>query len=160
MANGHGGQRAGSGRKPKAAVARALDGNANHKGRLLPHPSAVTPPPAAKVFDEADAPNDLSTDERNVWLELAAHATANGTLTDATSLAFRMLCRNIVLERQYMGSVADRGSANHRGLIQRVDAELLRFNLAPCGKPVAPVGAVEPAADPVKDKYFGGNRRA
>lgn len=151
-----GGRRPGAGRKPKSEAERALDGNANHKGRVLTHPAASTyvVPPALPALDESDCPNDLSFDERKVWLELAPHAIANGTLTDATALSFRLLCRNVVLERAFANSVNDKGSANHRGILQRVDAELLRFNLSPCGKPmVEPVS--KPVADPREAKYFG-----
>lgn len=152
---GSGGRRPGSGRKPKSEIARSLDGNAR-RGKVLPHPSAASapPPPPPPKLDEADAPDDLNFQERAVWLELAPHAMANRTLTAATSLGFRMLCRNVALERQYSGSVLDRGGANHRGLIQRIDAELLRFNLAPCGKPVAQADN-KPAVDPLKERYFG-----
>jgi hypothetical protein len=122
----------------------------------LLHPSVATVPPQRLVpkVDIEDAPDDLVVDERNVWLELAPHAIANGTLTDATSLAFRLLCRNVVLERRYAVSVLDAGGANHRGMIQRIDAELLRFNLAPCGKAIASLEG-QPAVDPMKEKYFG-----
>lgn len=153
---GSGGRRPGAGRKPKSDAIRALDGNAGHRRRtadVVPHPSAP-PAPVLPALDEADVPNDLGHEERLVWLELAPHALASRTLTASTSLGFRMLCRNVVLERQYAQSVTDRGSANHRGLIQRVDAELLRFNLAPCGKPMSQP-ATEPASDPLKERYFG-----
>ncbi len=148
-----GGPRPGAGRKPKSSVERALDGGAGHRGKVLPHPSSA--PQTFKV-DEFDAPDDLTRDERLIWLELAPFAFANGTLTRATSLAFRVLCQNIVILRQYAGSVQDKGGANHRGMIQRVDAELLRFSLSPCGKP-APGALIpdQPAADPLKAKYFG-----
>ncbi|HJT94759.1 MAG TPA: hypothetical protein VJ777_22955 [Mycobacterium sp.] len=109
------------------------------------------------AVEEFDAPNDLTFDERQVWMELAPFAFANGTLTKATSLGFRMMCRNIVLERRYAQSVTDQGSSNHRGMIQRVDAELLRFNLAPCGKPMASGPAVA-EVDPMEAKYLGGSR--
>lgn len=152
-----GGRRPGAGRKPKSEAERALDGNANHRGRVLPHPAASTyvAPPHPPTLDEADAPNDLSFDERAVWLELAPHAIANGTLTDATALGFKILCRNVVLERRYATSVNDQGTGNHRGMIQRVDAELLRFNLAPCGKPMEGAGQRKPDVDPREAKYFG-----
>jgi hypothetical protein len=159
---GSGGRRPGAGRKPKSAELRVLDGNASHRKRkaadVVQHPSAPTepPPPALPKLDEADAPNELDFEERAVWLELAPHAIANGTLTTATALGFRMLCRNVALEKQYARSVNDRGTANHRGLIQRIDAELLRFNLAPCGKPVGQPETAKPAVDPMKAKYFGG----
>ncbi len=155
-----GGRRPGAGRKPKSLEERMLDGNANHRGRVLAHPSAeavVSQPPAPAVIDEFDAPNDLTFEERTVWLELAPHAFANGTLTKATALGFAIMCRNILLERQYARSVNDKGSANHRGILQRVDAELLRFNLAPCGKPMT-TGAVQPTVNPMESKYFGGSR--
>lgn len=130
---GWGGRRPGAGAKPKSDRARALSGVRGHsKGRVLSHPGAKSDDPGD--VDEFDAPNDLTTDERNVWLELAPHAFRNRTLTKATSLSFRMLCRNVLLERGMATSKADQGTADHRGMIQRVDAELLRFNLSPCGK--------------------------
>lgn len=154
---GSGGRRPGAGRKPKSAEARALDGNARQRGKVLQHPNAAEPPPPAlPKLDEADAPNDFNHEERCVWLELAPFAMKNGTLTPATALGFRMLCRNIVLERAYATSVMDRGGANHRGLIQRIDSELLRFNLAPCGKPVAGAEPQKPAIDPIRARFFGG----
>lgn len=160
MSNGHGGRRPGAGRKPKSAELRALDGNAGHRrpATVVAHPSAPAepPPPSLPKLDEADAPDELTFEERQVWLELAPHAMKNGTLTTATALGFRMLCRNVALEKQYARSVNDRGTANHRGLIQRIDAELLRFNLAPCGKPLASPEAAKPAVDPMRAKYFGG----
>lgn len=132
MANGYGGRRPGAGRKPKSAYLRALDGGAGKR----PAKSEAPPPPPAAAVDEFDAPNDLDMETRHVWLELAPEASKKRTLTKATALAFKILCRNVVLERQYALSVTDRGSANHRGMIQRVDAELLAFDLRPCGKPI------------------------
>ncbi len=138
---GSGGRRPGAGRKPKSAAAIALGGNAGRRRKVVRHPSAVIPEPAAVSVEAFDAPDELTTDERNVWLQLAPHAFANGTLTKATMYAFCLLCRNIVLERRYASSVQEAGGANHRGVIQRVDAELLRFSLAPCGKPLQAAAA-------------------
>ena len=135
---GSGGYRARAGRKALTEEQRALGGNAGHRGRVLSHPSAPAPP----VVDEFDAPDDLTTDERNVWLKLAPHAFQAGTLTKATSLAFCVLCRNIVLERTYMASVGERGTANHRGILQRVEGGLDAFQLRPQGRRM-------PSADPV-----------
>lgn len=155
---GSGGRRPGSGRKRKSKAERALDGNAGHRGRVLPHPSApATKPSKPKPLpelDEAEAPNELSLEARQVYLKLAPHAIAAATLTPATSLGFCLLCENIVLERRFRSSVQEAGSASHRGLIQRIDAELLRFCLAPIGK--ALVEENPPAVDPMKSKYFGG----
>lgn len=159
---GSGGRRPGAGRKPKDAVARALDGGAGHRGKVLPHPSA---PPAAvpvpvSVVDEADAPDYLTFEERQWWVRLRPHARAAGTLTPATESAFELLCRNYALERRFAISPMDAGTANHRGLIQRVQADLSAFNIRPAGKPMpnATVATAAPAADPRKAKYLGSRR--
>ncbi len=139
---GSGGSRPGSGRKPKGALEHGLDGTVSQVARVFTHPSS-----APAEIEEFDAPDDLTMDERHVWMELAPFAFQNRTLTKATSLAFRILCRNVVLERAFAQSVNDKGTANHRGMIQRVDAELRNFNLLPCGKPIyeaAPVAAANP----------------
>lgn len=130
---GSGGRRTGSGRKPLGAYEREITGNAGKRGQLHTLPGAPSPPPPAPV-DEFDAPDDLTLEQRQVWLELAPHAFAERTLTRATALSFRLLCRNVALELALSRSDADRGGPNHRGIIQRIDAELLRFNLSPCGK--------------------------
>lgn len=142
---GHsGGRRPGAGRKPKTRLEKDITGNAGHRGVVLEHPSSGQVPVVAAI-DEFDAPDDLTLPERQVWLELAPHAFANRTLTKGTSLSFRLLCRNVVLERKLAADVELEGGSNHRGLIQRVDAELLRFNLSPCGKPILEAEPVKPA---------------
>jgi hypothetical protein len=135
VASGHGGRRPGAGRKPKF---KAIDGGAS-----APVPEAGAPLPstnsdaggAEPLPGEWAAPDDLSPDERKVWLKLAPHAVARQTLTKATAFQFELLCRNVVLERDMATDQEQRGTANHRGLIQRIDAELLRFDLSPNGKP-------------------------
>jgi hypothetical protein len=77
-------------------------------------------------------------DERHVWMELAPHAFKARTLTPATSLAFRMLCRNVVIERELRMGLQDRGRAAHQGIIGKIEGALQRFNLAPVGKAMAP----------------------
>jgi hypothetical protein len=89
-------------------------------------------------------PDSWTPEERGVWEELAPHAFAQRTLTPATLVAFRVLVRNVLLERVLAESPMFQGGPNHRGVLQRVDAELLRFNLSPCGKPM-----VEPEATTV-----------
>lgn len=162
MGNGHGGRRAGAGRKPKSLAERALDGGAGHRQvRVLAHPSAPALPaaPVQPTVDEADAPDGLTFDERKVWLALAPHAMASGTLTPASAMAFQLLCKNWVLMERYAASVQDAGSANHRGLIQRVQADLTAFNIRPCGKPMTgAVSSAAPAEDPRKAKYLAGRR--
>lgn len=142
-----GGARPGAGRKPRSRLERAVA--PGHHGRVLRHPSGMDQVPVVAEIEEFDAPDDLTLEERHVWVELAPHAFQNRTLTKATSLSFRLLCRNVVLERALADNVELRGGANHRGLIQRVDAELLRFSLSPCGKaiyeaePMKPVNPLE-----------------
>lgn len=123
---GSGGARAGAGRKSKRLAERVLHGTALLRDRKRGLP----------VVDEFDAPHDLTTDERLVWLRLAPHAFKARTLTAATEYQFVMLCRNIVLERRIAADPEQVGGANHRGIIQRIDAELLRFCLSPIGRPL------------------------
>lgn len=123
---GSGGQRVGAGGKPKSIAEKVLQGSATTSERAHSLPAV----------DEFDAPNDLTTAERLVWLRLAPSAFAARTLVKATEYQFVMLCRNIVLEREIAADVDQRGGANHRGIIQRIDAELARFCLAPMGKPI------------------------
>lgn len=122
---------------------RAIDGGAG-KRKVLAGVPTTNPSTAVAEIEEFDAPDSLSAEARAVWLVLAPLAFKARTLTRRMAYQFELLCRNIVLERRYADSVTDAGSANHRGMIQRVDAELLRFDLSPCGKPV--YEAEEPSA--------------
>jgi hypothetical protein len=137
-----GGRRVGAGRKPRTRLEQVITGTLRGPGRVLPGPGAGEGPMVAPI-DRFEAPADLSDLERALWLELAPHAFAARTLTRATALAFRLLCQTAALERVYAAS-ADRGRANHRGLIQRVEAELAAFNLRPFGKPILEAAPVQP----------------
>lgn len=152
---GSGGKRVNSGRKAKTAHERAVDGNAGRRGRVLPMPGAQeAPSTAVPPIEEFDAPDDLTFDERKVWLELAPHAFENRTLTKGTALAFKILCTNVVILRGYATSMMDRGGADHRGMIARVDAAMARFCLAPAGKPLIKAAPEQAPANPVS-KYLG-----
>ena len=83
-------------------------------------------------------PEGLSADVAAVWAELAPHATAEGTLRPSTALAFGVLCRLVVAERQLAVSPVAAGP-DHRGILQRMEAGLARFRLTPDGKPVEQV---------------------
>ena len=136
-----GGRRPGAGRKPKTAFEKAVTGNPGHRGNVIAHPSSdqVQVPAPIETFEP---PDDLPLDERQIWRDLAPHAFKARTLTKGTALSFRLLCQNVALVRS-IAVGAEKGGANHRGMLQRVDAELLRFNLSPCGK--AMYGTSQPA---------------
>lgn len=151
-----GGRRPGAGRKKKDPALRAIDGGAA-KGNLGPSVVRLPTTNSDQVpegFEEFDAPDALTIEQRKVWVQLAPFAFANRTLTRGTALAFERLCKHIVLERSLEAGELSGGS-DHRGMIQRVDAGLLRFNLSPCGKalweraPVAPTAPSGPAGNPL-----------
>lgn len=128
---GSGGRRVGSGKK-------------GNRGVVLPHPSAPAPPgPPSDTFDP---PATLRGKARAVWLELAPLAFEARTLTRATEASFVILCRNVALERKLAGSRRGAGGTNHRGMIQRVDAELAHFCLAPFGKPLSETKSAAPVS--------------
>ena len=143
-----GGRRPGAGRKPKTALERAVTGNPGRRGRVLPGPGAGAGPVVA-ASAPVPPPEDLTSEERAVWTALASHAQAARTLTPGTALGFRVLCRNVVLE-QRLATGEDRGGPNHRGILQRVDAELARFCLAPFGKPIYEAEPVAPPVNPLE----------
>lgn len=145
-----GGRRAGSGRKPKSVHERAILGVA----RVLNHPSAPPTTNPTSPIEEFDAPDSLTAEERAVWLKLAPFAFANRTLIRATAWSFEMLCRNVVLERA-LGQAETKGGADHRGILKIVDAELLRFNLSPCGKPVYEAAPEKPVVTNPLAKFRG-----
>lgn len=143
---GSGGRRSRAGRPRKSAEEHAVTGDAGRRGRVLQLANVPAPP----VVEEFDAPNDLTVDERHVWMALAPHAFQNGTLVPASGLAFSLLCKNIVRERKYGESLTDCGSANHRGLIQRVEGGLDAFDLRPKGRRMASAEPVQKPVNPLE----------
>ena len=125
---GSGGARPGSGSKPKPLAQKVLAGTASGAERR----QAAVP----VVVDEFDAPNDLTIDERKIWIALAPHAFKARTLTPGTSFRFVRLCQQVVLEQQLLRDGEQRGNANQRGVTQRVDAGMVAFGIAPLGKPM------------------------
>lgn len=140
---GSGGRRRGAGRPQKTEDEHFVTGDAGRRGRVLTHPGPPVPAPLP-VVEEFDAPNELTLEERHVWMRLAPHAFQNGTLTPASSLAFVLLCQNIIREQKYGASLTDCGSANHRGLIQKVEGGLDAFDLRPKGKAMATAAPAKP----------------
>lgn len=86
-----------------------------------------------------------------IWHELAPQAIATRTLTPATTAAFAMLCRAVVLERALSASPSSAGGPNHRGLQHRVATWMKDFCLSPFGKPLI---EAKPAAT-VVSKWAG-----
>ena len=106
-----------------------------------------------------EPPAGMSEDEATVWNELAPNALQRGTLTPETAARFRLLCRAVVMEQAmsakllaegwtYIAVTVD-GSGQeretlkahplcgpHRGMMQRVEAGMSAFRLAPMGKPL------------------------
>lgn len=100
----------------------------------------------------------MTADERQVWDWLAPHAIAAGTLTPAGAYGFSLMCRNIVLERELAADPDTRGQSNHRGVVQRIDAELARYMLAPMGKPL--VSQAEPEDEFAQFDVIQGGKQA
>lgn len=163
---GSGGPRARAGRpwacgycqKKNAPVLDSCEGcgrpRGTKPGRVLTHPSVPMPsvPLESAELDESQAPNDLSVEERLVWMELGALAMSKGkSLASIRAYPFRLLCTNVALERRYAKSVNDAGGANHRGMIQAIDREMLRFGLVDFGKETP---KVKPVVNPFA--AFGG----
>jgi hypothetical protein len=105
-------------------------------------------------------PDGLSEAQQVAWNRLAPAALAQRTLTEATAQRFVLLCKAIALEAQYEakiladgltyvaitvdGSGQERETLKahplvgaHRGMMQRVEAGMVAFRLAPIGKPLA-----------------------
>ena len=140
---GSGGRRPRAGRPRKTEAEHFVTGDAGRRGRVLTHPNAGGGLPAPPVVEEFDAPDELTTDERLVWMKLAPFAFQNGTLTPASSVAFVLLCQNIVRERKYGQSLMECGTANHRGLIQKVEGGLDAFDLRPKGRAMPAVASAK-----------------
>lgn len=175
---GSGGGRPGAGRKPKDATVGALHGsrrtrarnqtrNQNAPNQTVPNQNAGAPDgaPSLPAPHIPPPPGNLTLDELAVWNELAPLALKEGTLTEATYLALRDLCEAIVLKRKLLRTIDDDGltvttlqgnKAAHpllsqfRGLMQRVEAGMLRFKLSPMGKEIPTVGGEQPA-DPFSE---------
>ncbi len=131
---GSGGKRPGSGPKRRDPAAAWLGGSGK-RGISSPRPASVMP------TDPVVVPADLDVEVRGVWEALAPHAIAQKTLTPASSLAFGLLCRNIVLEHRLATGTLTSAGPDHRGILARVESGLARFRLIPDGRPVVALEA-------------------
>lgn len=152
-----GGRRIGAGRKPDPNSKRQRRLAAQAAGaRVLTHPSAPPVVPTTNTpspIEEFDAPDDLSADERAIWLKQAPHAFRMRTLTRATALAFERYCKVVILERKESES-SGRGGSNHRGLLRQINAYETQFMLCPIGKPVIEPAVPKSTKDDEDDAFF------
>jgi hypothetical protein len=104
-------------------------------------------------------PEDLSAAEQAAWNRLAPKALQRGTLTPETVDRFALLCRASVMECSMAAKIQQDGwtyiavtvdgsgqeretlkahplCGAHRGMMQRVEAGMLAFRIAPIGKPL------------------------
>lgn len=154
-----GGARLGAGRKPEPNSVRSRR-KARQQATVLQHPSVPTKSvelPVSIGVDEADAPNDLTMDERKVWLEFAPIAIKNGRLSQATAAAFANYCRWVLIERTCAASVTDRGSATHDRAMKWVARFYEQFSLTPAGRAMVEAGT--PARDEDEEFFHGAGGR-
>lgn len=129
---GSGGRRPGSGRKPKSNHLHSVQNTVTQARRgVVPTTNGAGPDP----IDEFDAPDELTTEERLIWLKLAPEAFKNGTLKRSTAMAFELLCVNVAREKKMRVSV-DCGEPKHNTLIKIIDSEMTAYSLRACGKAV------------------------
>lgn len=147
--NGSGGLRIGSGAKPDDERSRSLRGR-QRRTRL------ASPAPAELARDLTQPPSELSNAEKRIWLELAPHAVAAGTLTVATAGDFCTLVQLTIeaaelLAARRVAGWTDEGralSTAYRQVVLRQEAKLRGFQLAPIGKPMSHGMPLEESSDP------------
>jgi hypothetical protein len=115
------------------AVPPAIAGLLATLERLTP---TAEPDVLAQLQWRIDELTALGLEALAVWHELAPHAFAAHTLTPATTMAFVMLCRAVVIEQALASSPTSAGGANHRGMAQRVSTWKKDFSIWPLGKPL------------------------
>jgi len=92
---GSGGARAGSGPKPRNRIAAFVSG-----ARGVAAPTVAVVPAAPVVM-----PVGMPLAQQAVWLELAPHAIAAGTLTAGTAASFVRLCGAVVRLARWQAQV-------------------------------------------------------
>lgn len=103
---GSGGMRVGAGRKRKTDAEHALSGWA---GKRSTSDQKAADRRASTALPILPPPVDLDEASRGVWLQLAPHAAAQRTLTDAEAFAFRDLCEAIVWRRRILRQIEEDG---------------------------------------------------
>lgn len=151
-----GGARIGAGRKPKPRPPADV---VRHPSSSLPSRSAILPPTTNGLspVEEFDAPDDLTDEERHVWLKQAPHAFKQRTLTRASAMAFERYCKVVVLERNEAKS-SGVGGSNHRGMLKILRDLEIQFVLMPMGKPMPELPREQAPVVDEDDAFFGDGR--
>src|SRR3990167_2043959 len=98
---GSGGSRWRSGPAPQSSAMDRLGGHAGRRGSRRQRRAVIASQTSSVVEVVSVAqPSDLTADESEVWQSLAPHAIVARTLMPGTALAFGLLCRVVVLERE------------------------------------------------------------
>ena len=155
-----GGKRVGAGRKPRSSL-RAV------ATRRVP--SEEKP----KVADDAlrRVPAGLADDQAAIWETYAGPAIEAGTLTSRMVGAFAFMVKLIAQEQAILVQIEADGwtftkvtidgagqeqrelkahplCPHYRGIVQRVDAQMKSFAVAPFGKPVDPTQSAQAPVNP------------
>jgi hypothetical protein len=162
---GSGGARSGSGPKPRG---KGLVGLTGGKG-------ADTAQAADVAKDEnVVCPVALSVKEVAHWDDLARHAVEHGTLVPSTVAAFVLLCKLQVMADEMYATLLEQGFtylkhtvdgsgkeheelkahplvSQHRNTVQRIESLMVKFKIAPMGKPVEPVRKKKATKNPWAD---------
>lgn len=135
--------------RARARAANQTNQTGNQNGPAADAPQAAAP--AALIETEIpQPPGNLTLDELAEWNDLAPRAAKMGTLTPDTQWALVDLCQARVLKTKLlrdldrMGNIVPGASAGtvvanpllarYTTLLQRVDAGMMRFRVAPMGK--------------------------
>lgn len=145
---GWGGKRPGAGRPRKSEEQHEIDGTKPQVvvPFVVKQEASTTVAPAADN-ETVEPPAHLAPEVIEVWNELAPLALEARTLTKTTAYAFSLLCQNVHTERKTY--VWNRGRADHRGLIQRIESELLAFGLRPQGEALSQPDQEETPPNPL-----------
>ncbi len=133
---------------------------AGPSGNQTANQNSTTPPSDPQASELLIPPDSLTVAEALVWSDLATHAVQLGTLTTETAAAFADLVelrvrRTVMLkaiEKDGYTIATEFGLKAHpllpqyRGVVQRIEAGMARFSLAPMGKSLGPTG--DKPADP------------
>lgn len=141
-----GGRRPGAGRPRKTTAEKQLSGWSGKRDSKAAQRAALKEAAAEAPVVPIPRPEALTLEQAAVWAELAPHATALGTLTPASSMAFRDLCEAIAVKRALLSQILMEGwtvglppkahplLTRYQGIYQRVEAGFTRFGLSPMGE--------------------------